>query len=71
MKYFLLVRIFEEELEKCTHGPFLHEPQNQNWPFDKCFLVVVFKELIFQAKRERERGREREREKETGRKRDF
>lgn len=59
--YFLLLRIFEEGLGKCTHGPFLDEPQNQNGPFDKCFLVVVFKELIFQAEGERKRDRKRRR----------
>lgn len=60
MKHFLLLRIFEEGLGKCTHGPFLDKPENRNGPFDKCFLVVVFQELIFQAERERERQEERE-----------
>lgn len=34
----------------------LFSMSSKNWPFDKCVLVVVFKELIFQARKEGERS---------------
>lgn len=36
-------------MTKVHTGPYLEKLQKEDWPFDKCFLVAVFKELMFQA----------------------